>query len=180
MPRRLRPAGSVSGAVAVRVLWVVLVFAVAGVLAGVVWHALWTPPTGLYLDEQWHVDADGAPRDVAGTGLYVLVASASGLVVGLAVSLLARGHELVTLAAVAAASGLAGLLMAMTGHVLGPQDPRPLAAGRPDYAAEVADLRVEGRSPYVAFPAGALTGLATTFLLLGGSWRNPSAGEPAE
>lgn len=164
-------------------LLVLLAFAVGGVLAGVVWHALWTPPTGLYLGEEWHVDSEGAPRDVAGTGLYVVVAATAGILLGFAVSLLARGHEVVTLVAVTVGSALAGLLMAVTGNLLGPDDPRPQAAGKPDFTAEVADLRVEGRSPYIAFPAGALTALAASFLLLGGSmWgssRTRADGEPA-
>ncbi len=146
-----------------------LAFALGGVVAGVVWHALWTPPTGLYVDEAWHVDSDGAPHDVLGTGLYVVVAAGAGIVLGFAVSLLTRGHEVLTLAAVAVGSSLAGLLMAVTGNALGPEDPRPQAAGKPDFTAQVADLRVEGWSPYVAFPAGALTALAAAFLLLGGS-----------
>ena len=141
----MTPSRSARSALAVRVLLVLLAFAVGGVLAGVVWHALWTPPTGLYLGEQWHVDSEGAPRDVAGTGLYVVVAATAGIVLGFAVSLLARGHEVVTLVAVTVGSALAGLLMAVTGNVLGPDDPRPQAAGKPDFTAEVADLRVEGR-----------------------------------
>ena len=84
----------------------------------------------------------------------------------------------VTLAAVAVGSALAGLLMAVTGNALGPEDPRPQAAGKPDFTAEVADLRVEGWSPYVAFPAGALTALAASFLLLGGS--PPGSSENAD
>ena len=164
-----RPA---PGSLAVRALVVLVTFAVGGVVAGFVWHALWTPPTGLYLDETWHVDAEGAPRDVAGTGLYVVVAAGAGIVLGFAVALLTRGQEIVTLAAVTVGSALAGVLMAVTGHALGPDDPRPQAAGKPDFTAEVADLRVEGRSPYTAFPAGALTALAASYLLLGASPRS--------
>ena len=164
------------------VLLVLLAFAVGGVVAGFVWHALWTPPTGLYLDETWHVDSEGAPRDVAGTGLYVVVAAGAGIVLGFAVALLTRGHEIVTLAAVAVGSALAGLLMAVTGHALGPDDPRPQAAGQTRLHRR--GRRPPGRgpiSPYIAFPAGALTALAASFLLLGASPRSsPSSRTEAE
>jgi len=172
--------GDGSASPVLRVVLVVAAFVVGGVLAGVVWQAVWTPPTGLYLDEQWRVDSVGAPREVSGTGLYVVVAAAAGIVLGFAVSLLVRDRELLTLGAVALGSVLAGVVMSLTGHALGPDDPRPLAAGKPDYTAEVSDLRVDGRSPYVAFPAGSLTAVAASFLLLARSGGNGPVTEPDE
>ena len=155
-----------------------LAFAAGGVLAGVVWHALWTPPTGLVFDDEWVFDSAGAPLDVSGTALYVVVALATGLVLGLATTLTTRRDEVAVLAAVVVGSALAGVLMAMTGHALGPPDPRPLAAGKEDFTAIDADLRVEGASPYVALPAGALSATAAGFLLLGEWRRKPIEGEP--
>ena len=89
----MTPTSSAPAAVG-RMVLVLVAFGVGGVLAGLLWHALWTPPSGLYVQEKWHVDATGAPRDVSGTGLYVLVAAAAGIVLGFASALTARGHEL--------------------------------------------------------------------------------------
>ena len=150
----------------VRLLAVLVAFAVSGVLAGIVWHALWTPPSGVYYQDEWVIDAAGAPRDVGGTALYVVVGLVGGLVVGFAVTLSSRRDEMLVLGAVAVGSGIAAALMALTGHALGPPDPRPLAAGQEDFTAADADLRVEGKSPYVAFPAGALSAATAAFLLL--------------
>ena len=154
-----------------RLLVVLVAFAVSGVLAGVVWHALWTPPSGVYYQDEWVIDAAGAPQDVGGTALYVVVGLVAGLVVGFAVTLTSRRDEMLVLAAVAVGSGVAAALMAITGHALGPPDPRPLAAGQEDFTAADADLRVEGTSPYVAYPAGALSAATASFLLLNGPRR---------
>lgn len=165
-------------ALVLRLALILFAFAVAGVLAGLVWHALWTPPTGVVYQDQWRIDSEGAPADVNGTGLYVVVSAATGIVMGFGTALVTRGHEVATLVAVSVGSALAGALMAITGHQLGPPDPRPLAAGQPDFTEIEADLRVEGWSPYVGFPTGALAALGVTFLALNGAARNRLDEEP--
>jgi hypothetical protein len=172
-PPSTSPPESVSRRL-VPLLVVLVVFAVAGVVAGVIWHALWTPPSGVYFQEEWVVDAAGAPEDVGGTALYVVVALVAGLLVGFAVTLTIHRDELAVLAAVAVGSALAAAIMALTGHALGPTDPRPLGAGKEDFTPADADLRVEGASPYVAFPAGALSAAAAAFLLLANPRRHTS------
>ena len=161
-----------------RLVLVLVVFAIAGILAGVVWERLWTPSSGLVVDNTWYLDADGVQDDFSGTGLYVLVALAAGALLGLGTGLATRGLELVTLAAVALGSVTAAWVMLLTGTSLGPPDPRPLADGREDYTAISSDLRVVGKAPYVALPAGALTTLAACFIGLTGSPRTGSDEEP--
>ena len=112
-----------------QVLLVLVVFAVAGALAGVVWEWLWTPPTGVALDEQFLLDGDGLRGEFSGTGLYVVVAAVAGLLLGVLVAVLSDRDELVTLVVVAVGSVLAGWLMLRTGVALGPPDPAPLAQG---------------------------------------------------
>jgi len=80
------------------------------------------------------------------------VAATAGIVLGFAVALFSRGHEIVTLAAVAVGSALAGFLMAVTGHALGPEDPRPQAAGQPDFTAQVIDCMKRKPSGLWQFP----------------------------
>jgi hypothetical protein len=171
-------SGPTDSAPASRRLWLRLVllvvgFAVAGVFAGVLWEALWSPPGGIVVDSVWYLDNEGVEEDFSGTGLYVLVGLATGLLMGvLSAVTAARTHEVATLVAVAVGSSVAAALMAVTGHALGPPDPRPLAEGREDLTEIPSDLRVVGTTPYAALPAGALTGLAVCFVGLGRSVRN--------
>lgn len=164
--------------VPLRPVLVLVAFVVAGAAAGVVWERLWTPPTGLVVDNTWYLDAEGVQDDFSGTGLYVVVALTAGALLGLVAGLTTRGHELATLAVVALGSMMAAWVMLLTGTSLGPPDPRPLADGRADYTEVPADLRVVGTVPYIALPAGGLTMLAVCFIGLNGSRRRASHGEP--
>lgn len=150
-----------------QVLLVLVCFAVAGALAGILWEWLWTPSTGVVLDGEFVLDGDGLRNDFSGTALYVIVAAVTGLLLGVLVALLSQRHELVTLAAVVAGSALAGWLMLRTGIALGPPDPGPLARDAEDLTPLLNELAVAGRSPFVAFPAGALLGLIVIFVGLG-------------
>jgi hypothetical protein len=81
------------------------------------------------------------------------------------------------------AATAAGVVMYAVGTSLGPADPQALAAGSPDYTPLPGDLRLtapdRGRTPwhstaFVAFPAGAMTGLVGMFLFGSpGSSRRP-------
>jgi hypothetical protein len=161
---------------------VVVVFAVAGALAGVVWEWLWTPPVGVVIDHQWLLGLSGLRAEFSATGIYVVVASVAGLLTGALCALFLDRAELVTLVAVLVGSVLAGWLMVQVGHALGPSDPRELAETAPNRTRLPSDLRVVGKiwppksireaSPYVAFPAGATLGVAV--VLLGLSKRHAS------
>ena len=169
-----------SGRLILRLALVLVTFVVVGVVAGVLWEWLWTPPTGVSVEGEWFLDAEGVQEDFSGTGVYVLVALVAGLVLGLASALTTRSHELATLAVVAVGSLCAAFLMALTGAALGPPDPRPKAQGSADYTAIPSDLRIVGKAPYVALPAGALTGLAVCFVGLNGSRRSRLDRAPGE
>jgi len=145
-------------------LLIVAIFAVAGVLAGVVWEWLWTAPTGVVVHHQWLQDERGLRGEFSGTGLYVLVAAVTGLVVGGTVAVLLDRSELVTLVAVLGGALLAGWLMSDVGGFLGPADPRSVAATA-DTGTHLPDhLVVAGDSVLRAFPGGALVGLVVVFL----------------
>lgn len=173
-----RVAGGPPRRLLLRLGLVLAAFLAVGAVAGVVWERLWSPPTGLVVDNVWYLDAPGVQDDFSGTGLYVLVALTTGALLGLATALTTRAHELATLAVVAAGSVTAAWLMLLTGTALGPPDPRPLAEGTEDYTEIPSDLRVVGAAPYVALPAGALTTVAVCFIGLTGSRRAGSDGEP--
>lgn len=156
--------------VMVQALIVIAVFAVAGALCGVLWEHLWTAPRGVVVDHQWFTDEEGLRGEFSGTGLYVLVAAAAGLLVGLVTSFLFDRAELVTLLAVAAGSVLAAWLMLVVGQHLGPPDPGRLAETAKEGTKLRGHLMVAGKSPYTAFPAGALVGL--TMVFFGATKRN--------
>jgi len=143
---------------------VLVVFAIAGVLAGVVWEWLWTPPMGVVVDHEWLRSLASLRAQFSATGVYVVVASIAGLLVGVLCSLFLDRAELVTLAAVLVGAVLAGLLMVQIGQAVGPSDPRELAKTAPNGTHLPSDLTITGKSPYVAFPAGATLGLAVVLL----------------
>lgn len=149
-----------------RAVVVVAVLVAGGAVAGVVWELLWTPPPGVALAERFSLTSSGLTESFAGTALYVLVAVATGLLLGAVVALRADGAELVTLGAVVLGSLLAAAVMAVVGAALGPPDADDAARGLEDYAPLRQDLRIEGVGPYLAFPSGALLGAGTVFLSL--------------
>jgi hypothetical protein len=136
-----------------------------GVAGGFAWHAWWTPTGGVVVDDTWIVLPDDAGREFAATGGFVLGSLLLGVVSGLLIAWRVRPYLVGVL--VAAVGGLlAGLVMAFVGHQLGPEDPRPQAAGQADLTAIPADLRVSGGSPYLGFPGGALLAVGLSFLLV--------------
>jgi hypothetical protein len=153
---------------------VVAVCALAGALAGVVWEWLWTPSVGVVIRHEWLVGLSGLRSEFSATGLYVVVASVAGLLVGALCGLFLDRAELVTLGAVLVGAVLAGWIMVQVGEAMGPPDPRQLAETAPDRTRLPSDLRLAGKSPYVAFPAGATLGLAV--VLLGSTKRHAGDG----
>ena len=140
---------------------VLVLFAGGGLLAGLVWRWVWSPPRGVVVDGVWYVGPDAA---FSGTALYVLVGTFAGLLVGVACGLVAARQPLLTLAVVVVGSGLAGWLMWWSGSLGGPPDPHQRAATTADRTELPGAREVSGWSPFVAFPAGALAGLCATFI----------------
>jgi hypothetical protein len=157
------PAGSAVPAIGQAGI-VVVAFAAVGALAGVVWEWLWTPPVGVVVDQEWLLGLTGLRAEFSATGVYVLVASVAGLLVGALCGLFLDRAELVTLVAVLVGAVLAGWVMVQVGQALGPPDPRELAETARNGTRLPSDLTIAGASPYVAFPAGATLGLAVVLL----------------
>lgn len=154
--------------VLIQAVLALVLLAVAGVLAGLLWEWLWTPPSGVVVDHQWLQDERGLRGDFSGTGMYVAVAAVVGLLGGVAVATFFDRAELVTLGVVLGGSLLAGWLMYHAGLAVGPPDPHPLAESAKNGSHLPGELVVSGWSPFVAFPSGALVGLTVVFLGLSG------------
>jgi hypothetical protein len=145
---------------------------VAGALAGVVWVWLWTPPSGVVVDQQWVQDESGLRGDFSATGSYVAVAAVTGLLVAVLLGVLFDKAELVNLAVVLVGSVLAGWVMYHVGLALSPADPRSLADSVEDGTRLPGRPTVSGISPFQAFPGGAMLGLVIVYLGLPRRRRN--------
>ncbi|MDQ4054596.1 MAG: hypothetical protein M3237_18125 [Actinomycetota bacterium] len=148
---------------AVQSVVILALFAGVGWLAGRVWWELWSPaPKGVVFQKQWIPQpyAEGQGADFAGTGWYVVVAVVAGLVLGLVAGLLLDRNEIVTLVAVAAGSVLAAWLMLKVGVGYSAPDPEVLAKTAKEGTELPGRLELAGKSPMLAFPIGAMAGLA--------------------
>ncbi|MEV7428848.1 MULTISPECIES: hypothetical protein [unclassified Nocardioides] len=164
-----RGATTVRGRPPIRVLVLqalaaVALLVVAGAAAGAVWFQLWTPTPGVVQDGRWFTDEDGLRHAFAGTGLYVLVAVAAGLLSGALVAFLLDRAELVTLAATLVGAALGGWLMLRLGLHWSPADPEVLARTARDGTELDSALTVDVPHAWLAFPGAALLGTAVVFL----------------
>ncbi|MGZ5400101.1 MAG: hypothetical protein ACXWDM_08805 [Nocardioides sp.] len=153
-----------SGWVVRDVALVVVGAGLLGAACGALWELWWTPPTGVVLDHGWYPDLEGVRQLFTGTALYTLIALAGGVLLGAVCGWFFDRAELVTMAAVAAGSVLAAWLMFLVGTALAPPDPAAAAATAEDLTELPGTLEVEGVGAFVAFPSGALTGIAVVFI----------------
>ena len=160
----------------VRLAVIVVGFVVAGAVAGVVWERLWDAPAGVTYKGHWYLEPAGPDLSFQGIALFVVIALPLGILLGVLAGLW-RGHETATALTVLVASSLAGIVMYAVGSSLSPPDPQPLAAGAPDYTADIPGhlgltAPDHGRVPWhssalVVLPTGAMGGLVGTYLLFG-------------
>jgi hypothetical protein len=150
---------------------VVVAYGVVGVVAGLVWEAVWTPPTQVVQQHHvYYLDYASLRRVFSGTGLYVIVGGIASAVTTLVVVLVARGRELVALASVLVGSVLASVVMRQVGVSRGPTDPTTLAHSKPNGTRLPGSLVVSGHTPYLVWPIVALIVLALVFF----AWSLPS------
>lgn len=152
--------------VARQLVLVLVVFAAAGAAGGWLWFRLWDPPQGVVFEGEWYLDEDGLRGVFSGTGWFVLVAAAAGLVLGALCAYVFDRSELATLTAVLLGSALATLVMWRVGLELSPADPRALAETAADGDRLPGRIDVSGLSPFLMLPATALAGLALTYALV--------------
>jgi hypothetical protein len=153
-------------------LEVLIAYALVGLVAGLVWEALWTPPTMVVQQHQaFFADYQSLRRVFTGTGLYVIVGSVASALTALVISLLTRQRELLVLVAVTVGSALAAFVMWEVGVSRGPSDPKVLAKTAADGTHLSGTLHVSGHSPYLVWPMTALFVLALVFF----AWQRRSA-----
>jgi len=146
------------------VVLVLVACAAVGALAGVVWEAWWTPPSGVVRGHVWSLDFSESRGLFSGTALYVVVGLLGGILVGVTSAYFVDRVELVTLTAVAVGSVLAAWLMLRVGTALAPPDPAVAAQTSPNKTVLPDTLAVSGSWPLGAFPAGAMIGVAVVYI----------------
>lgn len=172
----------------VQVVSFVVVFALAGAVAGVAWQWLWTAPMGMTFEDKWYLEPAGPDYSFSGTGWYVVVALVAGAVTAFVLAWWRPRHELASLFAIAIGSVLAGWVMFRVGHALGPEDPSVLAVGTEDLTPIPSDLTLAGvdgtpmpfsfeSSALAAFPIGAMFASIYVFLITQG--RSSARSSPA-
>jgi len=147
---------------------VVVVFALAGVICGLLWEAWWTPAQGGVVKHVWYpLSFDrAAPSDFAGTGWYVAISVVAGVILGALAAWRLDRSELVTLAAVVVGGLLAAVVMRTVGLHRGPGDPQRIAKTAADGTRLPSQLRLASWWLLAAFPGAALAGLSGVFLLV--------------
>ena len=141
---------------------VLVTFAVAAALGAFLWHWWWAPaPTGFVFEKEPYFGPD---LEFRSTGTYVVVSAALGFVLGLVLTYLRDRDEVVTLVALVVGGALAALLMAVIGHLLGPESAAEVARGAADGDPVTADLRVQPGAAYLPFPVSALVGALVVLL----------------
>jgi hypothetical protein len=141
---------------------VLLSFAVAGALGALVWHWWWTPaPTGFVFEGDAYFGPD---LEFRSTGTYVVVSAALGLLLGVVLTYLLDRDEVVTLVALVVGGLLGAAVLALVGHLLGPESAAEVARGAADGDAVKADLRVQPGAAYLIFPVASLVGSLVVLL----------------
>jgi hypothetical protein len=146
------------------VVEVVIAYGLVGLVAGLVWEAVWSPPTEVVQQHQvFYTGYDSLRRVFAGTGLYVVIGAVASALTAFVCALLTRQREIFVLVGVSVGSTLAAFVMREVGVRRGPSDPAVLAKTSADGTPLQGALHVSGHSPYLVWPMTALFVLALVF-----------------
>ncbi|MFE7228380.1 hypothetical protein ACFU7D_26530 [Nocardioides sp. NPDC057577] len=171
--RSARP--DLSRPVLVQVAIIVVAFIVGGLAAGLAAATLWTPPTGMVLEDKWYrglisIDPPAIGQNIdqgvfAATAWFSVCAIVLGLLVGIAAAVWLNRSELVTLGALMVGGAIGGGLMLLVTSLLSPEDPNPLAKGAAD--GTVLQDSFQLASPWLVLlvPGSAMLALMVIFLM---------------
>ncbi len=146
---------------------VLALFAVAGVVAGVLWAQVTDPvlvtkgPAGVGIDEV------ELARQFGADGWFLVLGGVAGLLLGAAVTawaVVGRRQLVVVVLLVLAGAALATLLMRFTGRLAGPGDPRAALADAPVGATAPARLQVHASIVDLTWMVAALLGALAVLL----------------
>jgi hypothetical protein len=171
---------------------VLVVLVVLGVLGGVVWSVVVTPAEFTKLANGGAMNEPALGAQFGADGWYAVIGGAAALVAGVVVTWWRSRDALLTAVLLLVGAVLAAVLMALTGHLLGPGDPRKalLAAKVGAKVPESLGLGVLPPTPfgaylkqtamfYLSWPVGAMAG-GLLVLLLRGPVRTSTPEEPQD
>ncbi|QWZ10321.1 hypothetical protein KRR39_11695 [Nocardioides panacis] len=135
-----------------------------GVLCGVLWWLLWDPAAYTKTADGGVMGETDLSRRFAADGLYAVIAGVAGLLSGLGLTWWRTRDPLLTSAALLVGSVLAAVVMALTGHLLGPGDPGAALAAAKVGARVPERLGVDAFTVYLAWPVAVLAGALVVLL----------------
>jgi hypothetical protein len=134
------------------------VFLLLGLLCGVVWWLLADPAAYTKTAQGGSMGDDEVRRQFASDGWYAVVAGVAGVLSGTAVTWWRARDPLLVTVLVVLGAALAAVVMARTGHLLGPGDPAAaLEAARKGDEIPM-QLDVTARATYLVWPIAVLLG----------------------
>ncbi len=142
-------------------------FAVSGIAGGFAWRHLWTPPDGVARGGSWVPTPveEGLQNAFSTVGWYVVVALALGLLLGAVTAYVLDRAEVLGVLVALVGSALAAYLILTVGERLSPPDPDEVAATAADETQIPGDLELQGWTPLLSAPVGALSSLSCLYLL---------------
>lgn len=165
------PSGPLADVVVVLATYLVL-----GVLGAVAWWLLWDPAMFT------KVNAGGAMGEVElakrfdADAWYAVLAAGSGLVAGSVLMWWRRRDYLLTTALIVVGAGVAAVLMALLGGLLGPPDPDPVLAAAKAGVEVPVRLEVTAKATYLVWPIASMIG---ALIVLWSSSKDRRAQEPS-
>jgi hypothetical protein len=156
---------------------VIGVLLLVGVACGIVWSLVVTPAEFTKVANGGAMDEDQLSRQFGTDAWYVVIAVVAGLVAGACLTWWRSRDAVLTSGLLLAGSVLAAVAMALTGHLLGPGDPKATLAAaklgvRVPESLDVGtrplwpltDYLRETVTVYLAWPIGALAGALLVLL----------------
>ena len=159
-------------AVTVDVLVILGVFAVAGVLVGIVWPQVVDPVRVTRTDFGLLTGETALSKRFDTDGWFIVLGGGLGLVLGGVLTWWRRADEVVTVVAVAMGAGIAGVVAAWIGHRLGPDDPTTVLRHAKVGATALDVVKVHATAAYFVWPVMALVGSLVVL------WSRPARSQP--
>lgn len=173
--RRSAARPDLSRPVLVQVAIIMAAFVVGGLAAGLAAATLWTPPTGMVLEDKWYrglisIDPPAIGQNIdqgvfAATAWFSVCAIVLGLLVGIAAAVWLNRSELVTLGALMVGGAIGGGLMLLVTSLLSPEDPNGLAKGAADGTVLQDSFQLASPWLILLVPGSAMLALMVIFLM---------------
>jgi hypothetical protein len=149
----LRSSGPVPDAVVVLGVFVVL-----GILCGLLWWLLVDPAMFTKFKTGAGMGELELSKQFDSDGWYAVIAAVTGVVAGSLLTWWRSRDFLLTTVLMVVGSAIAAAVMAETGHLLGPPDPRPILAAAAVGTRVPVQLSVTAKASYLVWPIAALVG----------------------